>query len=458
MRIKSLTLATLTALYSAGVAHVALAGNPHSSVFQPAQLQKLNLPSAAQIEKQQERTKQRRTAARQQGGLNNQLKRTAVADKFSAEAGLTGEHTYVIELYDEALIARQSQLLAAEAKQSKANTTSSLRPLQVTSAMLKTPRAASYALTLQQKQQAAISAASAEVGRPLNVAQQYNKVLNGFSTKLTQEEALQIAKLPVVKKITRSKIYQLVTDHGPTLIGADKAWSGDNVTSSALKGEGVVVGVLDTGINTDHPSFAAESADGYKVINPLGSGNYLGDCAVAEFAERCNDKLIGVFSYKEITDAYSADEFQAPEKPWYEPNLAIRPRFGEDYNGHGSHTASTAAGNFLTKVPFQGSSGVTGDGVNTGFTFETVSGVAPRANVVAFQVCWPGGGGHGKRTHDKPPEISELKQAGPGFGIPLSEGKVYLEAHAPLEDGEQKTLTLMDKHAEIGRASCREGV
>ena len=33
------------------------------------------------------------------------------------------------------------------------------------------------------------------------------------------------------------------------------------------------------------------------------------------------------------------------------------------------------------------------------------------------------------------------------FGV--SEGKVYLEAHAPLEDGDQKTLTLMDKHAVV---------
>lgn len=56
----------------------------------------------------------------------------------------------------------------------------------------------------------------------------------------------------------------------------------------------------------------------------------------------CNDKLIGVRSYPEITDSYDDEEVFGPTPP---------PKNGEDYGGHGSHTASTAAGNILKNVP-----------------------------------------------------------------------------------------------------------
>ncbi len=36
-----------------------------------------------------------------------------------------------------------------------------------------------------------------------------------------------------------------------------------------------MIGVLDRGINSDHPSFADIGGDGYDHTNPLGSGNYL---------------------------------------------------------------------------------------------------------------------------------------------------------------------------------------
>ena len=67
------------------------------------------------------------------------------------------------------------------------------------------------------------------------------------------------------------------------------------------QGEGVVVAVLDTGINSDHPSFADVGGDGYDHTNPLGADVYLGECAV-EAEVRCNDKLIGIYSYPSISD------------------------------------------------------------------------------------------------------------------------------------------------------------
>ncbi|MCW8876798.1 MAG: S8 family serine peptidase [Kangiellaceae bacterium] len=169
------------------------------------------------------------------------------------------------------------------------------------------------------------------------------------------------------------------------------------------KGEGQIIAVIDTGINSDHESFADIGDDGYDHTNPLGAGNYLGQCAEMEFADRCNDKLIGVYTWDKISEMYNAIYFQdgyPDNPPQYEWQFEqIRPIFGEDYNGHGSHTASTAAGNVILDAPLQFASydmdpnelGASGDGRDTGLTRQ-VSGVAPHANVIMYQACWAGDG------------------------------------------------------------------
>lgn len=210
---------------------------------------------------------------------------------------------------------------------------------------------------------------------------QYEYVLNGVALRLTQAQAMQLAEHELVKKITRETIYHTLTDQGPRLIGAPRLWQGSIGSLQQTQGEGVVVGIIDSGINSDHPSFAQVSADGYVHANPLGDGVYLGDCA-GQFPELCNNKLIGVYSYSSITNSYSDTDV-------FPPNL---PRNGEDYDGHGSHVAATAVGNILEDLPetlpTQGE--IESDGTPTGFTFEQISGVAPRANLIAYQVCFVG--------------------------------------------------------------------
>jgi subtilisin family serine protease len=251
----------------------------------------------------------------------------------------------------------------------------------------------SYQSFLTQSQNHAASriklvAPNSEIKRRFNIA------LNGMTMTLSQQEAAKVAELPGVKVVTRAKEYQLFTDVGPKHIGADMIWQGTGVPDSVeMRGEGIVAGIIDTGINTDHPSFAAVAADGYKHTNPLGEGKYLGDCI--EYSDMCNSKLIGVRSYDIITDTYKDPIFQ-PDMPEWEVDYK-RPPNGEDYNGHGSHTASTVAGNILFNVPFK-LAGMTekSDGFDTPLVFSEISGVAPRANIIAYQVCYPGGGSFGE--------------------------------------------------------------
>jgi len=129
------------------------------------------------------------------------------------------------------------------------------------------------------------------------------------------------------------------------------------------QGEGMVIGVLDSGINIDNPSFQDVGADGYDHTNPLGSGTYLGVCDPANSSYDatfpCNDKVIGAYTFSATA---TADDPQGKPSP-------------RDEDGHGSHTASTAGGNVLRES--------TVNGVATG----SISGVAPHANLIIYDVC-----------------------------------------------------------------------
>jgi len=210
----------------------------------------------------------------------------------------------------------------------------------------------------------------------------YQYGINGMAVRLTQAQAQRLSELKHVKNIQREQIRKLNADRGPMLIGAPKVWDGTAFPGvGQTSGEGIVIGIIDSGINTDHPSFAEVAGDGYIHTNPRGNGNYLGDCA-RNFPELCNNKLIGVYSYTDITNDYS-------DTSVFPPNL---PRNGEDYGGHGSHVASIAAGNILLNVdevtPSEGEE--RSSGTPTGFIFAQVSGVAPRANIISYQVCYGG--------------------------------------------------------------------
>ncbi|HTP07733.1 MAG TPA: S8 family serine peptidase [Anaerolineae bacterium] len=212
--------------------------------------------------------------------------------------------------------------------------------------------ARSYMAYLGSKHAQAIAAAEQALKRSLKVVYEYFTANNGFAAYLTPAEADEVAKLPGVIYVERDAESQLQTDVGPTWIGANTIWDG-SATGTATKGEGVIVGVIDTGINHASPSFAAIGGDGYHVTNPWGAGNYVGYCVANP--SFCNDKLIGAWGYPSVNGGNP-----------------------EDADGHGSHTASTAAGNVVTATLTSTSGAV--------FT-RTISGVAPHANVVMYAAC-----------------------------------------------------------------------
>lgn len=300
---------------------------------------------------------------------------------FEFDDSIKGEHTFIVQFDDKPVATYDGGVSGyAATKPLMMQKSGVLNPGQVQASEV-----VHYQSMLKSKQQSVLNKASAH-GARFELKDQFTLANNAATVRMTQEDAARMAQVPGVKKITPTRVFKLRTDRGPEFIHADAAWNGN--TSSGLKaqGEGMVVGIIDTGVNTDHPAFSSD-ADFTASHEKMG-GQYLGDCQTD--ASLCNDKLIGVYSYEVITEIYNAPEFQ--DYSWQ--TKLIRPRNGEDYNGHGSHTASTAAGNRIENTPLQAANGdKVSDGVNLPFNFDHTSGVAPRAHIISYQVCWPGSGG-----------------------------------------------------------------
>jgi subtilisin family serine protease len=196
------------------------------------------------------------------------------------------------------------------------------------------------------------------LGRPITPIFQYRTATNGMALDLTEAEAAALAASPLLKSIKPDTRHRLQTDAGPEWIGAAAIWEGVSGFPQA-RGEGVIVGVIDSGINWEHPSFADPAPDGYVYSNPLGQ--QLGLCDDPEV--ECNGKLIGVYDFVE-DDPATEDVVEENTK-------------GRDNDGHGSHVASIAVGN-RANVLLNSTANA------------TLSGVAPRANLVTYRVCYIG--------------------------------------------------------------------
>jgi len=189
----------------------------------------------------------------------------------------------------------------------------------------------------------------------------YTVTNNGVSADLTGHQAASLAKMPGVVAVAEDELEQPDTTLTPSFLGLDQPGTGlwAQLGGAPNAGAGVVVGVIDTGIWPESTAFAGGSGI------PIPA-DWHGKCQGGEqFSKRlCNDKLIGARYY---TKGFGLS-FIALED-------YISPRDGD---GHGSHTASTAAGNHGTNVT------IDGNAIGTG------SGMAPGAKVAAYKVCWEG--------------------------------------------------------------------
>ena len=265
--------------------------------------------------------------------------------QIAFSANNTTGNTYIIQLVEPAIAVYEGGIEGFEATSANANGKKKLDA--------KSKKAKKYQQHLKNKQQRVLKEAGGKLNRNLAPKYEYQHAINGFALELSAEEAKMLSAMDGVLSVQKERFEQLLTDVGPQWIGAEHIW---NSNSDGPKGEAMVVAVLDTGINSDHPSFADIGGDGYDHTNPLGTGVYLpGSYYATVDASFCNDKLIGAWDFV-------ASDGTVPE----------------DNDGHGSHTASTAAGNVVN--------GATLIAPTTSASFN-ISGVAPHANIIAYDVC-----------------------------------------------------------------------
>lgn len=282
----------------------------------------------------------------------------------------TGRLPYIVGFRDVPAVTYEAQLKQAPTP-----------PLRGKMAVDLEASVAAYASQLEGRQRATEARLKASVGRDFDVQHRMQHAFNGIVAELTPAEAAAFANDPSVTLVEPYTEYALDDEVAPSVIGANTVWEDGtgfhraafisrgrtevSVYNRRAKGEGVIVGIVDSGINFASPSFAGVEPDtGHEFKNPLGEGRYLGTCATGGVdAGRCNDKLIGGYDFV----------CGAPANLCGTANIAEEPGFG-DTNSHGSHTAGTTAGNTRTTT-FRGNS-------------ITLSGIAPRANVIAYDACY----------------------------------------------------------------------
>jgi subtilisin family serine protease len=195
--------------------------------------------------------------------------------------------------------------------------------------------------------------------------QDFDLVLNGVAVAVPVDQISELAALPDVEQVLPDELLQLDTDNSPQFIGAPAVW--DALGGQGSAGEGVIVGVLDTGIWPEHPSFSDPDPNGkpYAAPPPPLSGTRACDFNTGANpgpAFTCNNKLIGA---RFVMNTYLAQVGLLPGEF----------TSARDDNGHGTHTSSTSAGN--ANVP------ASVFGVDRGL----ISGIAPRAQVIMYRVC-----------------------------------------------------------------------
>ncbi|MBU6315494.1 MAG: S8 family serine peptidase [Acidobacteria bacterium] len=232
-----------------------------------------------------------------------------------------------------------------------------------------------YAAHLEGEQNKALAAVGVPRAAKLT---SYRFAANGFSAKLTTEQADALRALPSVRLVTADVRRTIQDDVKPARPSSTSAAflslnGKGGVYASGVRGEGVVVGVVDTGIWPEHPSLSPVGF-GPRPATFSGSGCDFGNGGYnpADAAFTCNNKLLAAKAYSSgflegIGEGLAAGSYMS----------------ARDEDGHGTHTATTAAGNSRVQASILGSN------------FGNVTGIAPRARISVYKACWTSESGIG---------------------------------------------------------------
>ncbi|WOG99481.1 hypothetical protein DCAR_0518833 [Daucus carota subsp. sativus] len=184
------------------------------------------------------------------------------------------------------------------------------------------------------------------------VVQVYKHGFTGFAAHMSKEEANLIAQEPGVVSVSRDKMFKLRTTRSWSFLKLQHYLNNpitatDLRSTSKVQGADTIIGMIDSGIWPESKSFND------KDMGPIPQ-RWKGTCQETEDfrASSCNKKLIGARHYE------------------------IRNKTCRDVDGHGSHTASTAAGAPVPGVSYYG------------LALGTAIGGSPTSRLAAYKVCY----------------------------------------------------------------------
>ncbi|AED95280.1 Subtilisin-like protease SBT5.6 [Arabidopsis thaliana] len=210
----------------------------------------------------------------------------------------------------------------------------------------------------------------------------YKHSINGFAAELTPDQASKLEKLAEVVSVFKShpRKYEAHTTRSWEFVGLeeeetdsdvprrkndadDRFRVGRNFLKKAKHGDGIIVGVLDSGVWPESKSFND------KGMGPVPK-SWKGICqtGVAFNSSHCNRKIIGARYYVKGYERYYGAFNATANKDFLSPR---------DPDGHGSHTASTAVGRRVLGASALG-----------GFAKGSASGGAPLARLAIYKACW----------------------------------------------------------------------
>ena len=202
----------------------------------------------------------------------------------------------------------------------------------------------------------------------------YRYTFNGFAAQLTADQAEKMASVPGVFSVSPDELNYADTSSTPTFLGLDAAgglWEQLGGVGSA--GDGIIIGLVDSGIWPESLSFTDRigmngnaTKDGKLDYHQIPGWH--GKCTPGEAftASMCNQKLIGA---QWFNAAWGGDAGIEAQRPWEFTSV-------RDYNGHGTHTSSTAGGNHGVRTTGPAS------------VFGPISGMAPHARIAMYKALW----------------------------------------------------------------------
>ncbi|KAG2395307.1 Subtilisin-like protease [Vigna angularis] len=190
----------------------------------------------------------------------------------------------------------------------------------------------------------------------------YENALHGFSVALSPKQLESLKETPGFISAYRDRAAILDTTASYAFLSLNVShglWPASNY------GQNVVVGVVDSGIWPESDSF---KDDGMATQTPP---KWKGKCEGGQRFDPslCNSKLVGArYFNKGLLAAQDGDD-----------DTKIGSNSVRDSVGHGTHTASTVAGNYVRGASY------------FGYAKGTARGIAPRAKIAIYKVAWAQG-------------------------------------------------------------------